>query len=107
MVSGVFAGCIFWVLFKKTTINIAIYVYIVSYLLLFLVHWKIGGGVGYVDGRYLGIQPSCNAKGELVGIGIIFLVFSIVKAFEKKSFYMVGLNILLITLSVPIIIETG
>lgn len=100
-------GAFFGYYSKKTTINIAIYGYIISYLLLFLVHWKIGGGVGYVDGRYVGIQPSYNAKGELVGIGIIFLVFSIVKAFETKSFYMVGLNILLIILSVPIIIETG
>lgn len=100
-------GAFFGYYSKKTTINIAIYVYIVSYLLLFLVHWKIGGGVGYVDGRYVGIQPSYNAKGELVGIGIIFLVFSIVKAFETKNFYIIGLNVLLITLSVPIIIETG
>lgn len=100
-------GAFFGYYSKKTTINIAIYVYIISYLLLFLVHWKIGGGVGYEGGRYVGIQPSYNAKGELVGIGIIFLVFSIVKAFETKNFYIIGLNVLLITLSVPIIIETG
>lgn len=100
-------GAFFGYYSKKTTINIAIYVYIVSYLLLFLVHWKIGDGVGYMGDRYAGIQPSPNAKGELIGIGIIFLVFSIVKAFETKNYYIIGLNVLLIALSVPILIETG
>lgn len=92
---------------KKNTLNIAMYAYVISYLLLFLIHLKTGNGAGYVDGRYVGIQPSCNAKGELIGIGEIFLVFSLIKAMEVKNFYVIIFNSLLIVCSIPVIIATG
>lgn len=103
-----FAGCFFaFNVDRDKIINIAFYSYVVSYIVLFVLQTKYGSITGYENSRYVGLQPSYNSNGELIGIGIIFLTFLLIKAYNNKHYFIVIANLLLIFASIPIIMETG
>lgn len=104
-----FAGCFFAIsLNSKTKILYAgFYSYILSCIILFILLVSSSSGMGFENSRYLGFTPTPNAMGELIGLGIIFLIYVLVKSFEKKNYRIVTVNIFLIIISAYILFETG
>lgn len=104
-----FAGCFFAIFlnFNAKIIYAAFYSYIISYIILFVLLVSSNGGVGFENSRYLGFTPTPNAMGELIGLGIIFLIYVLVKSCEKKNNRTIIANICLVIISAYILFETG
>lgn len=104
-----FAGCFFAIfLNSKTKILYAgFYSYILSYIILFILLVFSNSGMGFEKSRYLGFTSTPNAMGELIGLGVIFLMYVLVKSCEKKNYRIVTANVFLIIISAYILFETG
>jgi len=104
-----FAGCFFAIFLNSKTkiLFVAFYSYVLAYIILFVYLVFFNPGVGFEESRYLGFTPTPNAMGELIGLGIIFLTYVLVKNYDKKRYKIIIINISLIAISTYILLKTG